>query len=352
MNGARESGLRMKKGLTLKDIAGKLRMSVSTVSKALSNDASISAATKERVKKLADEWHYIPNEAARNFKQNKTFTLGLIIPDLLDQFYVLAINGVEKIAAQKKYNVIISQSHEDVAQEKQIVDTMMRNRVDGVIVAISKHTTDMSCFRKLVNTGIPVVFFARAPTEDLFNYVSSKNEDGTLKAMNFLFGKGHTRIGHLMGPSAMPVTHIRLKGYKKALQKNGLPYEASLVKATDFTTHSTYEAMKALMSLPFPPTALFVFKNYVSLDVIRYLQKNHPEALEQMDIVGFGNLPLFQFLNHKPAASIDENSYTMGIEAARLIFQQIESGQPASEERGRHITVACKLVIHERNEGR
>src|SRR5437762_2827499 len=123
----------MKKGVTLKDIATRLNMSISTVSKALSGDASISELTKQRVIKLSSDWNYVPNEAARHFKLNKTFTLGLIIPDLLDQFFVLAINGVEQIAAQQKYNVIVSQSHEDAAHESKIVDIMIRNRVDGVI---------------------------------------------------------------------------------------------------------------------------------------------------------------------------------------------------------------------------
>ena len=116
----------MKKGVTIKDIAKKLNMSISTVSKALSNDINISAFTKERVQNLAKEWSYIPNEAARHFKLNKSFTIGLIIPDLLDQFYVLAINGVEKIAEKEKYNVIISQSHEDVGKEENILSALLK----------------------------------------------------------------------------------------------------------------------------------------------------------------------------------------------------------------------------------
>src|SRR3954468_18132656 len=98
----------MKKGITLKDLARRLNMSISTVSKALNNDVSISSATKERVNNLAKEWDYIPNESARNFKLNKSLTIGLILPDLLDQFFVAAINGVEEIAEKEKYNIIVS----------------------------------------------------------------------------------------------------------------------------------------------------------------------------------------------------------------------------------------------------
>jgi LacI family transcriptional regulator len=336
----------MKRGVTLKDIAKKLNMSVSTVSKALNDDVQISGATKERVKKLASEWQYVPNEAARHFKLNKTFMLGLIIPDLLDQFYVLAINGVEKVAAEEKYNVIVSQSHEDAVNEAQIVDIMIRSRVDGVIVAISKNTNDMTPFHKLINIGIPVVFFSRAPTEPSFNYVSANNEDGALKAMDFLFKRGHKRIAHMMGPPSMPVSHMRLDGYKKGLAKHNMAYDPSLVKEIDFTAASTAKAMKQLLSMKSPPSAIFIFKNYVSLDAIAYLKTHHPDKLKKIELVGFGNLPLIQHLDHKPIASIEENSYTMGVEAAQLLFRSIKLPESDKEEISHHIKVPCKLVVH------
>jgi len=336
----------MRKGITLKDIARKLNMSVSTASKALSNDLSISEMTKKRVQSLAAEWNYIPNEAARHFKQNKTFTIGLIIPDLLDHFYGLAINGVEEVAAGNKYNVIVSQSHEDTDHENGIVDIMIRNRVDGVIIAISKRTTDMSPFHKLINTGIPVVFFSRAPTDLCFNYVATNNEDGAMKAMEFLFRKGHKRIAHLMGPPTMMVSHSRLNGYKNALLKRNIQFDPALVKEIDFTAESTRKAMKALMNYKEPPTAIFSFKNYVSLDAISFLKKYYPSKVDKIDLVGFGNLPVIQYLDHKPVASIEENSYLMGIEAAQLLFRNINATESEEKEIAHHIKVPCKLVIH------
>src|SRR5687768_3589096 len=139
----------MKKGVTIKDIAVKLNMSVSTVSKALNNDKSISQLTKQRVQQLASEWHYVPNESARHFKQNRSFTIGLIIPSLMDQFYVLAINGVESVALEQKYNVILAQTHEDLVRQENALNVMTSNRVDGVIVALSKNTEDDRLLRRL-----------------------------------------------------------------------------------------------------------------------------------------------------------------------------------------------------------
>lgn len=336
----------MKKGITIKDIAKKLNMSVSTVSKALNNDASISALTKERVHQLAKEWNYIPNEAARHFKLNKSFTIGVIIPNLLDQFYVLAINGVEAIAEKENYNVILSQSHEEVTNEEKITNVMIRNRVDGVIVAITKNTVDMLLFQKLITMGIPVVCIAREPKDPLFNYVLSNNEEGAFKATGFLIQKGHRRIAHIMGPQSMQTSQVRLQGYKHALLKNNIPIDEKLIKAVDFSEKSTANAMKELIKSTSPPTAIFAFKTYITLDAIDFLKRTHPDKVDNIDFVGFGNLPLLQYLDHKPIASIEESSYEMGEEAARLLFQIINQQNGKQKQSDQHILIPCKLVVH------
>ncbi|MEO7309589.1 MAG: LacI family DNA-binding transcriptional regulator [Chitinophagaceae bacterium] len=336
----------MKKAVTIKDIALRLSMSVSTVSKALNNDPTISAATRERVKTQAGEWNYIPNEAARHFKLNKTFTIGLIIPSMLDQFYILAINGAEKVAATEKYNVIISQSHEDPVNEEKIVDLMKRNRVDGLLVAITKSTQDMSPFQKLENIGIPVVFFARPPVGSAFDYVIADNEGGAFSATEFLIQSGHRHIAHLMGPESMGVSHVRLRGYKMALEKNGIPFDPELVQSVDLTEASTTAAMAAFMKMKNPPTAFFAFKNYISLDAIEFIKKQYPSELKKIDFTGFGNLPIFQYYDHKPKASVEENSYNIGYEAAQLLFKNIREGELEDKDQFHHLRLPCELVVH------
>lgn len=336
----------MKKGVTLKDIARKLNMSISTVSKALSDDVSISTLTKERVKNIAKEWNYIPNEAARHFQVNKSFTIGLIIPDLLDQFYVLAINGVEKVAEKEKYNVILSQSHEDVDKEEAITNVMISNRVDGVIVAITKNTENMALFQKLVSIGIPVIFIARQPGDHSFNYVLSDNTEGAQKAVEFLIKKKHRRISHIMGPANMQTSQARFKGYKLALQKHKIPFDDELVKTVDFTKESTTKAMDELMKLKSPPTAIFTFKNYITIDAIDFLKTKCPSQLDVMDFTGFGNLPLLQYMDHKPVAVIDENSFEMGTKAAELLFKIIDEENPESNVTQQKIQIPCKLIVY------
>ncbi len=232
-------------------------MSVSTVSKALSNHANISNLTKERVHRLAREWNYVPNEAARHFKQNKSFTLGVVIPDLIDQFFVAAIRGVEEIAGKHKYQVIIAQSHEDAEKEEQIIKNLISNRVDGVIITISKNTNKTELFTQLEQNGIPVVFLTRSFGQPLFNNVTADNIYAGELATNYLYQLGHRRIAHLMGPKTLSTSHQRFEGYIKGLEKLKIGFDPGLLREVDFSEEQTHQAIKELLKIKNPPTAFF-----------------------------------------------------------------------------------------------
>jgi len=336
----------MKKGITLKDMARKLHMSISTVSKSLNSDNAISALTKERVKELARQWDYVPNESARHLKFNKSFTIGLILPELQDPFFVTAINGVEEVAEKEKYNIILGQTHEDVLKEENIGNVMIKSRVDGLIVAVTKHTVDMRHFEKFKAVGIPVMFIIREPKKHSFNCVSIDNQAGAFKATSYLIKKGHRRVAHIMGPETLEIARLRLEGYKQALKKNAIPLDMDLVKVTDFTSQDTEKAMTQLMKLKLPPTAIFTFKNYVTLDAIKFLRKKYPAKLMEIDFTDFGNLSLFEYLDHKPVASIEENFYEVGKQAAILLFQMIKEENDHQHEDPKNIEIPCKLRIH------
>jgi DNA-binding LacI/PurR family transcriptional regulator len=336
----------MEKRKTLKDIAIKLNMSISTVSKALNDDGSISSLTKVRVQKQASEWNYIPNESARNFKLNKSFTLGLIIPDLLDHFYVLAINGIEEIAVKNNYNIIITQSHEDIIKEEDIVNTMIRNRVDGVIISTTKNTVNLAFLRKFKLVGVPVVFIVREPQDHSFNYVAINNKEGAFKATDFLIKKGHHRVAHIMAPKTLQISLVRFEGYKQALIKNMIALDMELVKVVDFTKRETEKAMLDLMKLKKPPTAIFTFKNDITLDAIQFLKRRYPDKLDSVDFTDFGNLPLFDYLDHKPIASIEEDFYEVGKQSAQLLFKMINEEKDGQKENFGKIEIPCKLIIH------
>ncbi|WZN45195.1 LacI family DNA-binding transcriptional regulator [Chitinophaga caseinilytica] len=318
---------------------------MSTVSKALNNDATISSLTSERVKALARELNYIPNEAARHFKLNRTSTLGLIVPDILDQYYAFAANGVEAAAEERGYHVMLAQSREDEQKEERIIDLMIRNRVDGVVAAISKTRTDMVPYQKLLSIGIPVVCIGREPATPEFDFVSSNNMEGGRLATDFLIRQGHRHIAHLRGPEGMRTGNARYEGYKLALEQHGIPLREELVEVVDFSREHTEAALARMLALEVPPTAVFAFKNYMALDGIAFLKKYHPQLVDVMPFTGFGNLPILDYLDHKPAASIEESSHEMGLEAAMQLFSRIREGE-GEEQSARSIQLPCKLVVH------
>jgi len=258
---------------TIKEIAKKLNVSVSTVSRALHDHPGIGLRTKMRVQELAKELNYEPNQSAIFFKQQKTFAIGVILPNLKEEFFSEAISGIEAIATQNKYSVLIGQSQDNPEKEKQIITTMKNYRVDGIIVSLGKHTKSYDHFTALKKYNIPVVFFDRVPHLPDFNKVSSNMNSGTREAIEFLIDQGHRRIGIINGPEEMKSSKERTETYKQVLVKKRLKIDMGLIVTTDLTRESTDVAMKTLLSQKPRPTAIVAINDYVALDAMQYARK-------------------------------------------------------------------------------
>src|SRR5688572_1033062 len=163
---------------TIKEIAKRLNISISTVSRALHDHPSIGLRTKTKVQELAKELKYEPNQTAIFFKQGKTFTIGVILPELSEAFFSSAISGIEDFANTKKYNVLVGQSHDDQEREKQLVEAMKNHRVDGMLISVAKNTSSYHHFDVLKEYNIPLVFFDRIPNRADIHYVASNLKSG------------------------------------------------------------------------------------------------------------------------------------------------------------------------------
>jgi DNA-binding LacI/PurR family transcriptional regulator len=331
----------MSRNYNLKDLSRMLNMSPSTVSKALNDYPSISQMTRERVKELAIRLNYMPDPAAISFKRKKSFNLGVIIPNLTDHFYTIAVSGIEEYAMSIGYKAIVSQHYEDVNREIEICEMMGRSRVDGLIVSITKNTTDIGHFRSLEERGIPVVYFVRRPSDSGTFNVTSNVYKGTLDAVNFLVAKGHTRIAHILGPAGLLATKERYNGYVDGLEKNGIPLDKSLLATSDLSEASTIDAVERLMRLKKLPTAIITFKDYVALDAMLYLKNLVKKIKHEVAFIGFGNLPLLKYLDSPPLASLEEQCTSIGSRAAELLMKRI--GNPGVELTPESIQFDCKL---------
>jgi LacI family transcriptional regulator len=331
---------------TIKEIAKRLNISVSTVSRALHDHHSIGLRTKTRVKELAAELNYERNQTAIYFQQGKTFTIGILLPELSEAFFASAISGIEDTAYSNNYTVLLGQSHDDEAREKQIIQSMKQHRVDGCIVSIGKNTSNYEHFEMLQQARIPVVFFDRIPDLPNMHSVSCNLESGTVQAVDFLLKQGHRVIGMINGPETMVASKERAAGYSRALHKHRLKYDPKLIVNADLTAAGTDEAMQYLLSLKRKVTAIVTFNDYVAMDAVQYALKQKLEINKDITFVSYANTPVSGYTAFPPAASVEQFPYEQGQAATNMLLSLL-NGDHALNDYQRTI-MESQLVIHNR----
>ncbi len=342
-----------KKPATIKEIARLLNVSVSTVSRALHDHPAIGLRTKMRVQKLAAEMDYEPNQAAILFKQRKTFTIGVVLPNLRESFFADAIDGIEEVAHRNKYNVLITTSKDDLEREKKILQTMRNNRVDGVIASIGKHTDTYDHFTALNKYAIPVVFFDRVPHLPGFHKVYSNMNSATREAIEFIIRAGHRHIGVINGPPEMRSSHERTETYHQVLIKNGISPDPGLIVSTDFSHEGTSRAMELLLQHDPRPTVVLVINDYVGLDAMLHAREKTLRINTDISFVSYSNLSGVRYLDNPPIASVEQFPYLQGSRAAEVLIGLLNQGTgyriPAVFE---NVVINGELIIRPVNPSR
>jgi len=321
---------------TLKEIARRLNISVSTVSRALHDHYSIGLRTKMQVKKLASELNYEPNQTAIFFKQKKTFMIGVILPNLSQDFFAAMVNGIEDVAYTKNYTVLLCQSRDDQEREKQLVAAMRSHRVDGVLISIAKNTIDYEHFELLQRHKIPVVFLDRIPKMPDIHYIASSLGVGMQQSVDFLLKKKHRRIALINGPEHLPASQERLEAFKQALWRKRRKFDPSLVVSSDLSKESSGKAIQQLLDLKRTPDAIITFNDYVALDCLQYARRSTPGGIGNISIVSFANEPICHYMDNAPIASVEQFPYLQGEKATRLLLQLLEKEADRNEETAIH----------------
>lgn len=338
-------GCMQQKPTTIKEIARKLNVSVSTVSRALHNHPSIGLRTRTLVQQLAGEMNYEPNQAAISFKKGKSMTLGVILPNLSEEYFSIAINGIEDVATQNGYTVLIGQSHDDMSREEQIAEAMRRQRVDGILVSLSKSTKSFQHFEQLKKYNIPVVFFDRVPDLAGAYTVSCNLEKSSVQLIDWLVSRGHKHIGFIKGPDTLIHSKQRLNGYYEGLKKNKLKTENALVVSTDLDKEKTRDAMHKLLALRNRPTAVIAFNDYVALEAIRYCRNQGLSINKDIAFVSYANLPITSYLDEPPVASVEQFPYQQAEKATEILFRLIDS-KGADKSIPHKTVLESKVVMH------
>lgn len=314
----------MKKGpVTIRDIALKLNISISTVSRALRGAADINRETRDNVLRMAKELNYEPNQVAQSLRTKRTHTLGIIVPDLVTHFFSSNISGIQEVATRHGYNVMICQSNECYETEVRNIHTLVAARVDGLLISLSRETSNYDHLKALQNKSIPLVCFDRICDELNTTKIIVDDYDGAFKATEHLIEVGCKHIAHISGPEHLSISKNRLHGYVDALRKNNMPCDERLIRRCNLSSQDIMHQVKALLSMEKPPDAIFALNDPVAVEVIQVLKENDIRIPDDIAVVGFTNEPVSALIEPS-LTTVAQPAYKIGQIAARHILEQIE----------------------------
>ncbi len=308
------------KPATIKEIAKILNVSNSTVSRALHKHPSIGLTTRTKVQELARKLHYEPNQTAIFFQKGKTYTIGVILPEVSEAFFSAAINAIEETAYKRNYSILLAQSHDDAEKEKELIVRMKDRRVDGLLVSVAKTTSSVEHFDSLKKYNIPVVFFDRIPPVKNIHYVACNIENGSIDAVNYLLKKGHRRIGMINGPVTLAASTERKNGYMKALISYRMKIDPTFIVNCDLTEHGTSAAFDTLLSNKRKPTAIIVFNDYVYLHAVKRAIDCKIVPGRDLEFASYANLSIINYVNYPPIASVEQFPSLQGQKATDILI--------------------------------
>jgi len=307
--------------VTIKDIARILGISASTVSRALKNHPDISEDTKVAVNELAVRLKYQPNAVALSLRQSRSYTIGVIIPEIVHYFFSSVISGIEDVASDAGFTVMISQSNEKYEREVANAKMLLSHRVDGVLVSVSKETTDFSHLTMLQEGNIPLVFFDRIVPEIVADQVIIDDEEAAYNATWHLIQKGRKRIAHFAGPVNLLIGRDRKNGYIRALREAGLPVDPDLIIEAD-SFEKAHIAVNRLWESGHLPDGIFTTNDLTAIGAIQSLKRKGVSIPKQVAVVGFSD-GHFSGITDPALTSVDQHGYEMGTTATRILLDRL-----------------------------
>lgn len=331
----------MKKGqITIKDIAKELNISASTVSRALNNNPDISPETRELVQKFAKEHKYKPNSMAMNLRSKHSNIIGVIVPELANHFFSSVLSGIELVAEEHDYQVIVCQSLEDYSKEVRNVQTLIKARVCGVLISQSKTTTKYEHFQELIDNDIPIIFFDRICTGIDTGKVVVDDYSGTFNATEYMINTGCKRIAFLGAPPHLEISKNRKNGYLDALRKHHLPIEDDFICGAD-NKQLGYQTAKELLLSVNKPDAFMCMNDYTASGVLVAAKELGVKVPEEISICGFSNSNISQDTDPM-LTTVDQYPAKVGEEAMNLILEKVNNRE--KQERKNRI-IKTNLII-------
>jgi LacI family transcriptional regulator len=319
--------------VTIKDIAKALGLSTSTVSRALRDSYEISPETKKLVLEYAQKINYHPNPIALSLKERRSRSIGIIVAEIANSFFSQAINGIESIAYNNGYNVIIAQSRESLDREMINLQYLTSRSIDGLIISVSTETKDFGYLKELHERGMPIVFFDRIVDEIETHKVTVDNYKGAYDATTHLIKNGYQRIAAVSNAAFLSITKERLGGYRAALADNNMTVHEDLIKHCHhggMLLPEVETAVTELLAAKQKPDAILATSDKLTTGCLRTLRTKGINVPKEMALVGFSNTDLTELLD-PPLTVIKQPAFEMGELATTLLLQLIESKRPVTD---------------------
>jgi len=324
--------------VNLKQLAKELNLAVSTVSRALRDSHEISPETKERVKALAAKLGFQPNPHASSLRQSKSKTIAVVIPEIENNFFSQVMNGVEVIAQQKGYHVLIYLTHEDNNREKDILNVLRNGRVDGLLISVSNKTMEFDHLLAYQDAGIPVVSFDRVLDNIDTPKVTTDDTEAAFKATEHLIAKGAKRITFISMGLNLSISSRRKAGYEKAMHKHHL-HASTLECGTD--DNENRAMIRSLLQSKDRPDAIFAAVEKFALITYEVCHSLHLDIPGHVKVIGFSNLSAAALFN-PPMSTVVQPAFEIGKEATAILFRIIEKKTLLSAEKV--ITIPSVIV--------
>lgn len=309
---------------TIHDIAKKLNISASTVSRALNENPLISETTRKKIKKAAIEMGYRPNVMAANFRTRRTNTIGVIVPLINRHFFSSVISGIEEVAYKQGFAVTISQSNDNFEKESKIAHALYANRVDGLILSIGMGTQSYDHLKLFSDRNIPLVFFDRIVDEIPAHKIVIDDFGGAYRATQHLIEQGRKQVAHIGGPLNLQIYAKREAGYRQAINDAGLQINDNYILHNSLTRDDGIKAIRKILSGKQRPDAIFCANDTTALSAIIHLNEKGIKVPEEIAIVGFSNEPFSEIVTPS-ITTIKQPGFEMGKKAAELLIKQISS---------------------------
>lgn len=333
---------RTRGAVSIRDVAAAAGVSVATVSRVLSPasaDVPMRKETRDKVERAIEELGYRPNDLARALLQHRTAAIGLVVPDISNPYYPPLVRGVEDAASSRGYRVVLCNTDRDPAKISGYLDTLIKTRVDGIVVAgggwadLPDRTAVLGTYR----TGLVAVgrHLSAHPSVRVDNVAASRD------AAEHLIGLGHRGIAFLGGPASSTTVQDRAQGYRDALKVAGLAESAAVVRYGDFTEESGYAATREILDVSPPPTALLCANDRIALGAYAAAADAGRRVPADVSIVGFDDTPIARYVR-PTLTTVAIPTYEMGSAAVRMLLAQL-GGSTASEIE----TMPTRLVVRD-----